>query len=253
MKPLKIQEKVHSNKGLEEARVSFSPVSDTVTHAFYDHVVVSHSTPRRLLQNVNDLTDFAWTRELPFAKHEFHDKRVLESFEAVDRETSSGSRTNERALHGSVVISCCPHRRVLAEFSVLPTFDVFTLPGSTDVQFSDGPGNKSRKKANANSIFSSARPLLRAEVPASSASSDVVRAPPDGGPYAGVFFKHLLVSLPFLVATSPRWPHPVLVCHGTAAPLRRAQIPDSAARRLLLSATATSAGKGCNTRLPMPG
>ena len=96
--PSNIQVKVHSNKGLEEARVSFSPVSDTVTHAFYDHVVVSHSTPRRLLQNVNDLTDFAWTRELPFAKHEFHNKRVLESFEAVDRETSSGSRTTEHAL-----------------------------------------------------------------------------------------------------------------------------------------------------------
>ena len=104
---------------------------------------------------------------------------------------SSGS--GEHALHGSEVIS----RRVLA-FSLLPTSGVFLSPGSINVQFSDEPGNTSRKRQVP---FSSARSKLRADVQPSAASSDVVGAPPDGGPNVRVFGEHWF--------TSTRWPPPV--------------------------------------------
>ena len=236
-----VQEKVQPNKGLEEARISLSPVSDTTTRPLYDSVVVYHLPPRRLLQNFNNLSDFALGKRLSPVKNEFHYKRVLEKFETANRGTFSGTSTSEHALHRSEVISHFPHRRMLAEFSVPPTADVFTPPGSINVQFSDEPGNISRKKASANSIFSSAWSKLRAEVPASPARSDVVGAPPAGGPYVRVCVKHWLAAPPFPVATSPRWRPPVSVCPETAAPLRRPLIPFSAACRLLLSGTATSA------------
>ena len=236
-----VQKKVQPHKGLGEARICSPPISDLTTRALYDYVVIYDSTPQRLLQSFNDLTDFALGRGLPSAKHEFHDKCVLESFKATNRETSSGSRTTKHTLHGPEVIDRFPPRRVHAIFSVLPTPGVFTLPGSIHVQFSDGPGNKSRKKATANPIFSSAWSKLRAEVRPSAARSDVVGAPPAGGPYVRVCVKHWLAAPPFPVATSPRWRPPVSVCPETAAPLRRPLIPFSAACRLLLSGTATSA------------
>ena len=115
--PSNAQRQVHSNKGLEEVKNSSSPVSSATPRVFDDSVVAYHSTPRRLHQNPKGASNIALTSTLSSVEHEFHDKRVLDKFEASNRGTSSRTKTSEHALPSSKVVSSSPSRHVLIPHS----------------------------------------------------------------------------------------------------------------------------------------
>ena len=240
VKPSIVQEKVQSNEGLEEARGGFSSGFDATEPTLHDSAGVYHSISRRMHQNSKDASDCPLETRLSSVIKGFHDKSAFERFETANRGTSSDSMTSEHALHGSEVVSRFPPQRTLNNLSVFSTTDVFPLPGSTDMQFLEHPENNSRKKATANPIFSSARADLQPEVSPSPSCSDVGNLP-GGGPNAGLSFEEPLGEVTFSVASSPLLFSPLPAVPVTATPARRPLISASAARRLLLSDSATSA------------
>jgi hypothetical protein len=233
---------LHEKSAFEDFEAAMNGYSSGFNASKRDHqdsIVVSHSSPRRLLQNSKGMSEFALRTTLSSAIHGFQDKSAFEKFEAANRGTSSDSRTSKHALHGSEVISRFPPRRVLSNLGVLPTCDDFPLTGSTDFYFSDNPPNVSRKKATANLIFSSARADLQQEVSTSPSSSDVGNLP-NGGPCAGEPFEEPLGEVTFSVAPSPPLFPPLWAVPVIATPVRRPLISASAARRLLQSGPASA-------------
>ena len=227
-------------ENFEADRRIYSSVSNSTKPVLLDSDVVSHSSPRRPLQNSKTISEFTLGTKLVSVIHEFHDKSAFEKFEASNRETSTNPMKREHGFHDSKVISRFPPRHELNNLRVVPTSDDFPLQGSTDMHFSEHPENKSRKKATANSIFPSARADLLPEVSPSPSSCNVGNLP-DGGPCAGVPFVEPLGEVTFSVAPAPPLSPPLSGVPVNTTPARRPLISASSARRLLLSAPATSA------------